>query len=58
MTTPEPTFTLAEAERILARRECDRDGHELSSDTIRGFRDAVTHVVTCQRCKASFEETR
>lgn len=43
----EPTYTLAEAQAVLARRECNRYGHEYAH--ISEFGGALIRII-CDRC--------
>lgn len=56
----EERFTLDEARRILERRECLREGHDLRQPEV-GVLCSPTrfepHAV-CERCGARFEEVR
>lgn len=47
----EPRYTLAEARRILAEQNCDRDGHDL--EQLSG--PFGVFAVGCSRCPAAFE---
>lgn len=50
-------YTLEEAEKILARRECDRHGHDIESTIVTNMTMTVhVHDIWCARCKARFEE--
>ncbi len=55
----EERYTLAEAKQILARQECDREGHDLDATVVRdGAGRSVLHLVRCYRCKATFKEVQ
>lgn len=55
--TEEQKYTLEEAEKILKRRECDYDGHDLNQTLhIVDFARVYAIDVHCLRCGARFEE--
>lgn len=54
-----PRYTLDEARAVLAREECDIDGHDLTTRLLRTVGGSVTHSIGCDRCGATFtEDTR
>lgn len=54
-----PRYTLDEARALLAREDCDRDGHDLETLLLRSPAPSgrVIHRVRCSRCGATFTET-
>lgn len=53
----EPRYTLEEAARILARRECDTNGHDLEQNVLRRAEGTVVRIlIVCNRCSAVFQE--
>lgn len=52
-----PRYTLLQAERILKRRKCDRDGHDLDCVIVHSAEGSVvSHMIRCERCVATFSE--
>jgi hypothetical protein len=50
--TGEPRYTLAEARRLLAERECREHGCDLQQQR---YADGSTTLVFCERCGLTFE---
>jgi hypothetical protein len=54
----ETRYTLAEAERLLARRECLTEGHALEQEVVRTAGGETVHLILwCSRCGGRFTET-
>lgn len=53
----EPSYTLAEARRLIAEEECLRDGHAplLHILAYRADGNVAAYYVECWRCKLKFE---
>lgn len=59
--TEEPKFTLEEARQLVARQECDTNGHSIVTDfeEVEGSEEqepTTLQTVRCNRCDAIFEE--
>ena len=56
MPTGEPLYTLAEARRVLARQECDKEGHDVEDVPLYVHPGVTRHQTKCVRCGATFVE--
>lgn len=54
---PQRRYTLTEARALLAREQCDTDGHDLEATVVRRVDGTVIrHLIYCARCSATFTE--
>jgi hypothetical protein len=54
----EPRYTLEEAEKILAKRRCDREGHAIDVVVKQSVGGPAVTVVSCGRCGVRYDERR